>query len=526
MEDAAGKDSKVDKKKTTKSLFRADVIAWTIGVIFIFLLLIAVMFIGRARRWDADSGFTHNTSETSEERFLSEPFVEEPGVIGRCGIGATSRWYYWKLKPVEVSALTRIVPWLCYTLHQLFVWSCIYYAQKKKTVYADPNVPRYSSKLNNFNLVALIGNMVFHLIHLGQTHWTYDSLAQDVSGPSNIGSAIIMLIFILMLEYRNRGMAFGWPSQDDKGKISNKIRLPWGPQAMIRKYHGYVFAWGAVFTFWHHPMENTIGHVMGFTHTWMFLLQGSLMFTQVHLNRYWRLLLEAWVIIHGTVVAWQTGNFLPTLFPMFMFGFLWLLVMTQLFGLPFWQHIPKWCRFVPFTVYLIIGICIYGFVLPDGDGRYWVRLNELVRIPAIEYVGILFAWLVMWFFLWIEKKIKGDKNDEPFQPPSTVVEILYICGVIFTYAIMMAVSILVQALDWQADIITLLLFFMLFFSVGVAVTCMLLRQIIRPINDGKVVDNKSAVTMKVEPAFVNEAFSTDASDDILPKHPLPNDMKV
>ena len=72
----------------TKPLFRADVIAWMLGVIFIILLLIAVMLIGDAKGWDADSGFTHNTSETSEERFLSEPYVEEPGVIGRCGVGA------------------------------------------------------------------------------------------------------------------------------------------------------------------------------------------------------------------------------------------------------------------------------------------------------------------------------------------------------------------------------------------------------------------------------------------------------
>ncbi|XP_063963388.1 uncharacterized protein LOC129273708 [Lytechinus pictus] len=523
MESKEKQDQNAEGKRK-KPFLGQDVIAWFLGIIFITALLTAVKFLGEARGWDADSGFTHNTSETSSERFLSEPFVEEPGVIGRCGTGATSRWYYWKLKPEEVTTLTRVIPWLCYTLHQLFVWSCIYYAQKKKTVYADPDVPRYSSNMKIFNWVALIGNMVFHLIHLGQTHWTYDSLAQDVSSPSNIGSAIIILIFVLMLEYRNRGMAFGWPSQDDKGKISNRMRLPWGPQAMIRKYHGYIFAWGAVFTFWHHPMENTIGHVMGFVHTWMFLLQGSLMFTKVHLNRYWRFLLEAWVIIHGTVVAWQTGNYLPSLYPMFMFGFLWLLVMTQLFGLPFWQSLPKWSRFIPFAIYLITGICIYGFVLPDGDGNYWSRLNEMVRIPAIEYFGILFGWVVMWFFMWIEEKMKGDKYNEPFQPPSTIVEILYICGVVFTYAIMMAVSILVQSLDWQTGIITLLMFFMLFFTLGVAVTCMLLRQIIRPVNDRHTV--KEVSPTKVEPAFVNEAFNPDDTEDTLPKKSTPNDMKV
>ena len=87
--------------------------------------------------------------------------------------------------------------------------------------------------------------MVFHLIHLGT-----DPLDLRFSGPGRLKSkqhrlsAIMILIFILMLEYRNRGMAFGWPSQDDKGKISNKMRLPWGPQAMIRKYHGYVLCLG------------------------------------------------------------------------------------------------------------------------------------------------------------------------------------------------------------------------------------------------------------------------------------------
>ena len=31
------------------------------------------------------------------------------------------------------------------------------------------------------------------------------------------------------------------------------------------------------------------------------MLQGSLMYTTVHLNRYWRMICEAWVFLHGTV---------------------------------------------------------------------------------------------------------------------------------------------------------------------------------------------------------------------------------
>ncbi|XP_071484095.1 uncharacterized protein [Diadema antillarum] len=495
-------------------VFPWDVVVWLVGVIFIGVFLLGVVYIGDVRRWDADSGWTHNTSETSAVRFLSEPYVEEPGVRGRYGTDAGARWYYWKLKPNEVNVLTRVVPWLCYVLHQLFMWGCIYYAQKLKLIYPQPGEPKYSSRLRNFNWIAFIGNVLFHLIHLGQTHWTYDALAQDVSGPSNIGSAIMLLIFVLMLEYRNRGMAFGWPSKDDQGKISEKMRLPWGPQELIRRYHGYVFAWGAIFTFWHHPMENTIGHVMGFTHTWMFLLQGSLMYTQFHLNRYWRLLLEAWVIIHGTVVAWQTGG--PalnrsTLYPMFMFGFLWLFTMTQLFGLPLWTKVPKWTRAFPFVAYLAAGIYCYGWVFADRQGRYWIRLNEMVRIPAIEYFCVLFAWLVMWFFLWIEKKIKGDRADESFRPPSPVKEALYICGVVFTYAILMVVSVLVQLLDWKAGIITLMMFFMLFFAVGVAVSCMLLKQILRPVSvvEKEPLEDKIHLSMKVAPEADNKAYCPD-----------------
>ena len=70
-----------------------------------------------------------------------------------------------------------------------------------------------------------------------------------------------------------------------------------------------------------------MGHAFGFAHTAFFMVQGSLMFTRAHLNKYWRLLLEIWVAIHGGVVAAQTGG--DVLWPMFAFGFMWLFVFTQ-----------------------------------------------------------------------------------------------------------------------------------------------------------------------------------------------------
>ena len=129
----------------------------------------------------------------------------------------------------------------------------------------------------------------------------------------------------------------------------------------------------------------------------------------------------------------------------------------------------------------------------------------------------------MWFFLWIEKKIKGDRFDEPFKPPSFAKEVLYVCGVVFTYAMMMLMSILVQVLDWQVELITLMITFILAFTVCVAVSCMLLRQIIRPVvavEPAPADQSKTAhqMSVKVAPEADNEGYIPDITDKIPPKH--------
>ena len=71
---------------------------------------------------------------------------------------------------------------------------------------------------------------------------------------------------------------------------------------------GYIFSWAVIFTFWYHPMEPSLGHLLGFMHTWMVMLQGSLMFTTAHLNYTWRLVCESWVFVHATVIAMQVDR--------------------------------------------------------------------------------------------------------------------------------------------------------------------------------------------------------------------------
>ncbi|XP_038045703.1 uncharacterized protein LOC119720195 [Patiria miniata] len=472
-------EPKMEKIDTRPFLQRRhDVVAWCLGVLFIIAVVGGMFGFGALRGWDANSGWTHNESLTSEERFLPEPFEPEPGVPGRYGDDAAARWYYWKLPPNQVTEWSRTAVWLCYSCHQMLMWGCIFYGQKQKLVWQSNTAPRYSGKLETFNYVALIINAVFHLLHLGQTHWTYDATAQDVSVASSQSSVIMLIVLVLVLEYRDRGLAFGWPTVRNTDRVSRFLLLPKGTVNLLRKYHGYAFAWAAIYTFWYHPMENTWGHAMGFAHTFMIMLQGSLIYTKMHLNRYWRLALESWVILHASVVASQTGG--PDLngtllWPMFCFGFLWLFTMTQVYGLPFWKKLPSWVRPTPFVIYLAATIGVYS-TLPDRQGRYWIRLNEIIRIPGIEYLAVLFSWVLIEFLLFIERKAQANTRPEPLSPAW---EALYLMFILLIYVLMITLSSLVQILDLQMSLILLMVILVFVFIVGVSVSSMLLKQCFR-----------------------------------------------
>ena len=47
-------------------------------------------------------------------------------------------------------------------------------------------------------------------------------------------------------------------------------------------------------------MEATSGHLIGFLYMFLLMLQGSLLFTRAHVNRWWTLVLEVAVLAHGT----------------------------------------------------------------------------------------------------------------------------------------------------------------------------------------------------------------------------------
>ena len=272
-------------------------------------------------------------------------------------------WYYWKLP--EPTVWTRLSAWGSYVVHQVLIWGLIYIAQKNKS--------KYTKGLHNFNIAALAINAVFIFWHLIQTHIWYDGLAQDTSVFSSQLSVIIMLVAVLLMENQRRGLFFG-----------KKVGFLKETGRVMRKYHGYLFSWAIIYTFWFHPMLGEGQHLIGFLYTFLLMLQGSLFFTRIHVNRWWMVTQEVSVTIHGTMVAFMHDQ--P--WPMFLFGFLGLFIVTQMHGLGLSKRM-RW---------LFAGLYVAG-VLVVYNWRGWEMLNEIVRIPLIEYLSVFVLALIIWLLM-------------------------------------------------------------------------------------------------------------------------------
>jgi hypothetical protein len=282
-------------------------------------------------------------------------------------------WYYWRLQ--ETTAWARATAWGFYLANQVAAWALIYYAQTR--------VKRFTPGLKKINVIALAGTAFFILLHFVQTHIWYGALAEDVSIWSSQVSVIIMLVLILLMENQRRGLFFG-----KKAPISRDI------VGFVRRNHGYIFAWAAIYTFWYHPMENSSGHLIGFLYMFLLMLQGALLYTRVHLNRVWTVTLEVMVAVHGTLVAVLQG---AGLWPMFFFGFAGIFVITQMHGI----GLPRWAKWLILAVFIALVLVVY-------NGR-WARLNEIIRIPLIEYLAVfVFAGLIGGG-LWLVRRIQGRR---------------------------------------------------------------------------------------------------------------------
>jgi len=275
--------------------------------------------------------------------------------------------YPWKLP--DPTAFTRVVVWTLYALHQVGIWYLIYKAQSQSL--------KYVRGLHAVNLQAIGLNALFILLHVFQTRWTYDGLAQDVHEFSALASVALMLFLIIIMENDRRGVFFG-----------KRALVPPGVGPVVRRYHGYYFAWAITYTFWYHPMATTPGHLMGFFYMFMLFVQGSLFMTRAHINRWWTGTLEAFVIFHGATVAYfAIGGQEGPAWAQFLWGGLLIFLITQLHGL----KVKRWHKWT-----------FAGIVFATGAVYYVSHLDELINLPrvvAMRYVAVgvlaVLIWLVM-----------------------------------------------------------------------------------------------------------------------------------
>jgi hypothetical protein len=264
-------------------------------------------------------------------------------------------WYYWQR--ADADAWSRLSAWIPYCAHQLSIWFLIARARAEK--------PRYVSGLHSFNVQALAVNGFFMVLHVVQTKYFYDGLAQDVHEATSMGSVILMLFLIMLMENRRRGLFFGKP-----------VPLLYGPGDAVRRYHGYYFSWAIIYTFWYHPVETTPGHLAGYAYMALLLLQSSLFFTRYHTNRWWTMLLESLFVFHGALIAWYVMN--PgdhRFWSMFVFGGVGVFLVTQLHGLGLSSR-GKWAVAAP----LVLLLAVFYAIFPE-------TIMGLPRMAAILYTG-------------------------------------------------------------------------------------------------------------------------------------------
>lgn len=297
--------------------------------------------------------------------------------------------FFYQWQRADPTFLSRLTAWLGFALHTLAVWVTIYWATEKLSL-------RYTSELKPVNYAALAVNGGFIVLHYIQTAIFYDGLAQDVPSWTAQFTVIMMLFIIAAMENRRRGLFFG-------KKVSfRKEFYDW-----MKRYHSYAFSFAVIYTFWFHPMVFTWGHLVGFVQVILVMVQGSLMFTRMHLNKKWIVLIELLVLPHAAVIAIGQGKGLVY---MFALGFLTMFIVTQMHAL----NLKTWVRNGIYAGFVATLLVIYLFI------REPYMVNEVIRIPAIEY-GMIFITYGLWLlFARFTGRIESFRVSEPPPPVPAV----------------------------------------------------------------------------------------------------------
>ncbi|KAL0481218.1 7 TM domain-containing transmembrane protein, partial [Acrasis kona] len=187
-------------------------------------------------------------------------------------------------------------------------------------------------------------------------------------------------------------------------------------------------------------MESTLGHALGFFHTSIIMLQGSLVYTRSHLNKFWIVFLEFFVTIHSAVIAYQTANYTIKLLPMFLFGFLFMFSFNQVYDLPFNWRRSKFLKYSPIVIFWLVAVPTF-YYLKDSEGKsMFKKIRMVFNIPVAEGLFALITMgvlkLVMPLYSKIQIKLQNNLN--------TFVRASLFISAILVYYVMMGVGVLVH----------------------------------------------------------------------------------
>ena len=115
---------------------------------------------------------------------------------------------------------------------------------------------------------------------------------------------------------------------------------------------------------------------------------------RAHLNTRWMFLLEILVLPHAFQVALNQGN---DIWPMFFFGFAAIFLITQMHGL----GLKRWARQAFYGSFLLLVLYVYLAL------REPYQVNEVIRIPLIEYVVLFIMYGIYLAGAWISSRLRS-----------------------------------------------------------------------------------------------------------------------
>lgn len=256
-------------------------------------------------------------------------------------------------------------------LNMMVVWSLFFAQFIGNVILIKKRLADKSREFTSGNRNLLLFNLLFIVIHYIQSIIGYDGLAQDVSVFSSQYSVILVLVAILLIEIPRRGIIFG-----------KKLKLGKSSTAILYAVHGFIFTFSIIYTFWFHPVINTIGHLFGFFYMFLLFIQIGFLKTKIHTNPKWIVCLEVLVAFHGASVAYFVQS--SSLWAMFLFGFGFMFFATQISGLTKDKR-----KITVAQILFLLTVLIYY----ANTGI--TSVHQVLWIPIIEYGHVLVLYVVL-----------------------------------------------------------------------------------------------------------------------------------